>query len=378
MKFLIVTHLIHTKSDDGKIYGYGPYIREMNVWLKYVDAVKIVSPLLKSNNIDPIETPYEFNTISFSEVPALDFTSLTKKIRSSILLPWILIKTIFAMFWADHIHIRCPGNMGLVGMACQILFPFKTKTIKYAGNWEDYPNEHLTYKIQKRLIRNTILTHKAKAIIYGEWPDFTRNCVSFFTASYSINQANNQAVEKAIGADTINLLFVGTLDERKRPDLCIHIVRKLIDRGVTNINLCIVGQGPYAKKCSDLVTTMALEKHVQLIGNIPINDTIQYYKNAHFVILLSRMEGWPKVIAEAMFWGCVPVTTRISCVPWMVDNGNRGILVEQDADRATEEIKSLIEKPIRYSQLSSNARLWSRQYTLESFDSSVKKLIVDN
>jgi hypothetical protein len=35
----------------------------------------------------------------------------------------------------DHIHLRCPGNMGLIGCFIQMLFPSKTKTAKYAGNW---------------------------------------------------------------------------------------------------------------------------------------------------------------------------------------------------------------------------------------------------
>ena len=30
---------------DGKIYGYGPYIKEMNLWFKYVDEVILVAPV---------------------------------------------------------------------------------------------------------------------------------------------------------------------------------------------------------------------------------------------------------------------------------------------------------------------------------------------
>ena len=39
-------------------------------------------------------------------------------------------------------------------------------------------------------------------------------------------------------------------------------------------------------------------------------------------------EGWPKVIAEGMFWGCLPIATRVSCVPNMLNNGKRGIILE--------------------------------------------------
>jgi hypothetical protein len=36
------------------------------------------------------------------------------------------------MLHADHIHLRCPGNVGLLGCFIQISFPLKPKRPKYA------------------------------------------------------------------------------------------------------------------------------------------------------------------------------------------------------------------------------------------------------
>ena len=48
---------------------------------------------------------------------------------------------------------------------------------------------------------------------------------------------------------------------------------------------------------------------------------------AHFLIFISKSEGWPKVVAEAMFWKCLPISTDVSCVAYMLDYGKRGTIV---------------------------------------------------
>ncbi len=48
MKFLIISHALHKTKDDA-VFSYAPYVREMNIWLKYVDAVEVVAPLVSDN-----------------------------------------------------------------------------------------------------------------------------------------------------------------------------------------------------------------------------------------------------------------------------------------------------------------------------------------
>ena len=49
---------------------------------------------------------------------------------------------------SDVIHLRCPGNIGLLACFIQILFPKKNKTAKYAGNWDPKAKQPLSYKLQ--------------------------------------------------------------------------------------------------------------------------------------------------------------------------------------------------------------------------------------
>jgi glycosyltransferase involved in cell wall biosynthesis len=91
---------------------------------------------------------------------------------------------------------------------------------------------------------------------------------------------------------------------------------------------------------------------------------------------MSRSEGWPKAVSEAMWWGCVPVTTPVSCVPWMLGNGSRGELVEHDVKKISRIIESYLSDQSRFDKKSKEAMEWSREYTLESFEKEIKKLVI--
>ena len=64
------------------------------------------------------------------------------------------------------------------------------------------------------------------------------------------------------------------------------------------------------------------------------------------MILPSQSEGWPKAIAEGMFWGCVPIATPVSCVPFMLDYGERGVLLQMNLEQDVQQLKRLLNNEI--------------------------------
>ena len=134
MKFAIITHVIHGKNHEG-YFAYEPYVREMNLWIKNVPELLIVAPL-SSNSISPIQEIYQHKNVTFIAVDNFNITNLKNAINSVFVTPKIVWKIFLTMKKADHIHLRCPGNIGLIGCIVQIFFPSKPKTTKYAGNWE--------------------------------------------------------------------------------------------------------------------------------------------------------------------------------------------------------------------------------------------------
>ena len=113
MKFALITHVSHTQSKN-QYFGYAPYVREMNIWFKYIDEVIIVAPL-KNKKPTEIDIPYGRNKIDFRPVPDFNLTNFKNVLSSVFKLPIIFWRMFWAMKSADHIHLRCPGNMGLIG-----------------------------------------------------------------------------------------------------------------------------------------------------------------------------------------------------------------------------------------------------------------------
>jgi len=370
MRFLIVGDLLH-KLGDGKIYTYGPYVKEINLWLSYVDEVEVITPV-QVNAPDKIDLAYSHENVVLTKVPSLNLTSIWNIIKTSFLLPYVIVKLFFAMNRADHIHLRCPNNMGLLGAIVQVLFPKKNKTVKYAGNWDPNSAQPKSYKLQQAILSNTFLSKNISVLVYGEWPNQSENICSFFTASYKEEEIMDISVRSL--DDEVRLLFVGSLTSWKRAHLVLEALKNLRERGI-NARVDLLGEGKERESLEHYIEENSLKDYVTLHGNVNADTVKDFYKRSNFLVLMSKSEGWPKVVAEAMFWGSVPISINVSCVNYMIGYGKRGSLAEPNATSIANEIEVYIKSSEVYEKTSNDAQVWSRQFTLESMQESVGKFI---
>jgi len=370
LKFAVITHVPHSKL-GADYYAYAPYVREMNVWFKYVEEVIIVAPLEPFAN-DPIDMAYVHGKISFREVARFNLLGMAGILKSLFLLPKISWQIFRAMQQADHIHLRCPGNMGLIGCFIQILFPNKPKTAKYAGNWDPNAKQPWSYKWQRTILSSPFLTKNMQVLVYGQWPNSTKNIRSFFTATY--NEADKIETPLRMLTSNIQFLFVGTLSPGKRPMYAIQLVQKLRESGRT-VLLDFYGEGIERQKMEAYIGDHNLSGFVKLHGNQREETVRKAYQSAHFLVLPSQSEGWPKVVAEAMFWGCFPIASGVSCVPYMLDHNRRGLLLTMDAASDFEAVNAILENPEAYRHKISKSMEWSREYTLDLFENQIKALL---
>ena len=368
MKFLVVTNA-PTLQEDNCYKAYAPYVREMDIWSDYVEDFKIISPTKYHQPL--LTTSFKKQPIVDS-IPSLNFSSILSAFISFILTPIIIFKLFRGMLWADHIHLRCPGNIGLLGCFVQLFFSKKAKTTKYAGNWDPNAKQPLSYKLQKWILSNTTLTKNMKVLVYGDWDNQTKNIEPFFTATY-----RNSEIETVPDRDynkTLKFVFIGSLVVGKRPLLAIKIIEQLKIRGY-NISLELFGDGVLKKELIQYVLDKNLSNTIIIHGNQPKEIVKKALKEAHFSILPSKSEGWPKAIAEAMFFGCIPVATKISCVPYMLDYGKRGVLIPSELESATNKLIKAIENKTELKLQSKAALKWSQHYTLDLFENEIAKLL---
>jgi hypothetical protein len=79
---------------------------------------------------------------------------------------------------ADHIHLRCPGNV-VIGLLCSNFFPKTPKSAKYAGNWD--PKSKSLGRINcNNGFLTTFLTRNMKVLVYGVWDGQSSKYLSFY------------------------------------------------------------------------------------------------------------------------------------------------------------------------------------------------------
>lgn len=370
MNLLIVTHTPHNYSDD-RYFAYGPYVKEMDVWMKHAETVEVVAPRT-SEVPSAIMLPYNNQNISFKEVTAFSLLSFSEILKTVFMSPLIFFKIFIAMKKADHIHLRCPGNIGLLGCMAQVFFPKKIKTAKYAGNWDPKAKQPWSYILQKWILSNTFLSRNITVLVYGEWPGQSKNIKPFFTASYSEKKIMEIPIRNY--NDRLRFVFVGTLSTGKQPLYALQLAAALKKKGI-DCHLDFYGEGVEREVLEKLIIEENLDSFVDLHGNQTSDSVEAAYRQSHFLILPSQSEGWPKVVAEAIFWGVVPVVTPISCVPWMLDHGSRGVLLTMNLEVDTERIQGLLKRKEELLHMAVEGAKWSHQYTLEVFEAELKKLI---
>jgi len=366
---LLIISLAPTILKEGKYWSYAPYVNEMDVWFKYAEEQRILAPF--SYPEDVLVKPFSTKTIKRYYIPFIAFNSMFNIIKALVCMPLILFQMIRAMTWADHIHFRCPANVSLIGSFVQILFPWKQKSTKYAGNWDPNSNQPRGYRLQQAILRNTFFTRNMKVLVYGDWPGETTNIYPFISATYRDEERVSFRSKDYI--KELVFVFAGMLVPGKQPLLTIQFIERLNQHGIL-ARLEMFGDGPLKPELQDYVAKQDLGSCIMLHGNQDKTVVKKALLEAHFNILLSKSEGWPKAVAEGMFYGCIPVSTSVSCVSWMLGEGKRGILVESKIEIAVSHFIKVF-KSADLDIMAKHAMNWSQQYTFNRLEGDIQDVM---
>ncbi|MDR5698638.1 glycosyltransferase [Agromyces aerolatus] len=157
-------------------------------------------------------------------------------------------------------------------------------------------------------------------------------------------------------------VVVAGLTARKRVGDAIEIAALAASRGGSPVALTIVGDGPERERLERLAADASCE--VAFTGHRP--DGAAAFAEASWMLLTSRSEGSPLVLAEAMARGCVPIAYDVPYGPAdLIEHGVNGFLVP-DGDR--EAAAAAILRLSRASAAERAAMREAARRTAERFD----------
>ena len=130
------------------------------------------------------------------------------------------------------------------------------------------------------------------------------------------------------------LLFVGTLEPRKNIPTLLHAYRILLDKGVTDVPLVLVGQaGWLAKGIFETVDRLDLGRRVRILDNVVgLDPLIHVYNGAGLLVIPSFYEGFGLPALEAMACNTPVVASDRGSLPEIV--ADAGLLIDPEDPEA--------------------------------------------
>lgn len=177
----------------------------------------------------------------------------------------------------------------------------------------------------------------------------------------------------ACGLEPLPLvLSVGRFVEKKGFDYLVQACARLRDRGLAFKCIILGEKGSAHASLSGLIAECGLGDTVELHPPVTQEALREVYRRARVFALPCQVmddgdrDGIPNVLAEAMAMGVPVVSTRISGIPELVDDGVHGLLVpSRDADGLADALERVLTDAGLRARLSDAGR----RRICERFDS---------
>ena len=181
---------------------------------------------------------------------------------------------------------------------------------------------------------------------------------------------------KPLSKDKFNILFIGSVTDRKKPHMIIEAIQRINDK---SYHLSIVGPAPnekYFKELKDLIDKSDLQNQVSLIGPVDRESVKDYYSTSNLMILPSISEGLARVIFESQVAMCPVLVTDAPGMSDIVIDGQTGyVFKSNNLDSLSLKIEYINNNYDEASLVAKNAKGFIlSNYSEDNFKFSFKKL----
>ncbi len=369
---VVVSHVAH-HDWRGRLWAYAPYARELEVWADLFPRLLIAAPT-KAGPPPGDSAAIDRKNVHLLPQQASGGDSLGAKARQLVMLPRLVRDLSRALRGAGAVHVRCPGNLGLLGVVLAPLF-CRRLVAKYAGQWGTYPGEAWSFRLQRALLRSP--WWRGPVTVYGDWPKQPAKVTPFFTSVLDdahVTRART-TIEHARVPGPLRVLFVGRLSAAKNVDALIRALATLKARGIA-AEATILGDGPERSSLEALASEQDVAAQVHFAGGVDFEDVLEAYARHDALVLVSETEGWPKAITEAMAFGLLCLGSNRGLVPTILED--RGVVMEPGDDEAlAKHLGALATRPDAFRAQRLAAAAWGQRYTLSHLRTALGDLLAE-
>ena len=373
MKLAIISHTEHYKRADGTIVGWGPTVSELNHLAQDFDEIYHLA-FLHPGSPPPSSLPYTSSKVKFVAMNPVGGKGIGEKLKILWNIPSILSKVNKTLNKVDAFQLRTPTGMGVFLIPYLTLFSKKKGWYKYAGNWNQ-ENPPLGYGLQRWMLKN----QKRKVTINGRWPNQPKHCLTFENPCLTLEERKegHQIANSKIFQAPFTFCFVGRLEDAKG-------VQRIIDAfGAMKLSgnveaIHFIGNG----EKMDFYKKQSKEFQIPVVfhGFLERSQVFDIYRNSHFLLLPSTAsEGFPKVIAEAMNFGCLPIVSSVSSITQYINSLNGFIVDPCTSEELFHHITHIMEcKQEDLKVKVTNAHEVAKDFTFENYRHRIKSEILND
>lgn len=161
------------------------------------------------------------------------------------------------------------------------------------------------------------------------------------------------------------LLYIGIIDNNKNLVYQLQSLSELIKRG-KKFTLNVLGDFSndlYKEVIESYVKENKLEPFVVFNGWVPQSTVLKFIESSDILVVSSKHESLPMVIAESMAAGKVVVASAVGGIPEMIDDGVDGYLYDLDEpDSLTDILEGLYNNDEKMKEISEKAVLAAQRY----------------
>lgn len=370
MKLCIISHTEHY-IENKEIVGWGTTVTEINNLLNVFDEIYHVATVL--NEKAPASSlPYTSDKIKLVQIPSTGGKTINEKLSILKKMPQIIKTVNETLAEVDCFQFRGPTGIGVFLIPYLTFFVNKPGWFKYAGNWNQ-DNPPLGYWIQRSLLKK----QKRKLTINGKWEDQPKQSLTFENPTLTQNDLiEGDYITSHKNYDKeLNFCFVGRLEKPKGVERILKAFAQIKNERLGTLHF--VGDGNETSYFKELAKASNIK--VVFHGGLARKQVFEIYKNSHVFLLPSTAsEGFPKVIAEAMCFGCIPIVSDVSSITQYVKNDENGLVVNPVTDvELKKQIEKILEtKPDTFSKLVENNNKVTRTFTFDYYNNRIKNDII--
>lgn len=166
--------------------------------------------------------------------------------------------------------------------------------------------------------------------------------------------------EDTCTAESIVIMYAGTFTARKGVMDIVPVVRQLQEKGL-NVKMLMAGKGQYEEKLRAAVKVEGLEGAFEFAGYVGDASVLRdMFRQSDILLLPSYMEGFPRVIYEAMSQSLPVVCTKVGSVPARLTDRKNAMLCDPgDTTAMAAAIEALVAEPtLRHAMIETNRKFF--------------------